>query len=52
MPGSDDEKVAQAIDSMGGFSFTLAGCKAWLEHGIELNLVQDHNPDAHAKGGA
>lgn len=50
--GSDDEKVAQAIDSMGGFSLTLAACKAWLEHGIELNLVRDHAPDAHARGGA
>lgn len=47
--GSDDEQVAQAIDSMGGFSFVLAGCKAYLEHGIELNLVADHNPDHHVK---
>src|SRR5688500_16843536 len=30
--GGGDEKVAQAIDSMGGFSFALAGCKAFLEH--------------------
>lgn len=45
--GSDDEKVARAIDSMGGFTSTLAACKAYLEHGIELNLVADHNPDAH-----
>ncbi len=45
--GTQNEQVAQAIDSMGGFSFALAGCKAWLEHGIELNLVADHNPDAH-----
>lgn len=50
--GSDDEKVAQAIDSMGGFSLTLAGCKALLEHGVELNLVADHRPDAHVTGGA
>ena len=45
--GSDDEKVTQAIDSMGGFSFVLAGCKAFLEHGVALNIVADHNPDAH-----
>jgi uncharacterized protein YndB with AHSA1/START domain len=44
--GTENEQVAQAIDSMGGFSFALAGCKAWLEHGIELNLVADHNPNA------
>jgi uncharacterized protein YndB with AHSA1/START domain len=43
--GTDDEKVAQAIDSMGGFSFLLASCKAFLEHGLKLNLVADHNPD-------
>jgi uncharacterized protein YndB with AHSA1/START domain len=47
--GSDDERVAQAIDSMGGFSLALAGCKAFLEHGVELNLVADHSPDAHVK---
>ena len=49
--GSGDEKVARAIDSMGGFSFLLAGCKAFLEHGVELNLSADHHPDAHVKGG-
>jgi len=32
---------------MGRFSLVLAGLKAWLEHGIELNLVADHAPDAH-----
>jgi uncharacterized protein YndB with AHSA1/START domain len=47
--GTDDEKVSQAIDSMGGFSFLLAGCKAFLEHGLALNLVADHHPDAHKK---
>ena len=50
--GTDDEKVAQAIDSMGGFSLVLAGCKAYLEHGVMLYLVADHNPDAHTKSGA
>jgi len=45
--GAGDAKVAQAIDAMGGFSLALAGCKAFLEHGIRLNLVADHNPDAH-----
>jgi uncharacterized protein YndB with AHSA1/START domain len=38
--------VAEAIDSTGGFSFLLAGLKAFLEHGIELNLVADHAPDS------
>jgi len=50
--GTDDEKVAKAIDSMGGFTITLAGCKAYLEHGIELNLVADHSPDHHVQGSA
>ena len=45
--GTGDEKVAQALDSMGGFSYALAGCKAFLEHGVQLNLSADHNPDAH-----
>lgn len=48
--GAPDERVARAIDSMGGFSFVLAGCKAWLEHGLELNLVFDQNPDHHVAG--
>lgn len=45
--GTDDAVVAQALDSMGGFTSVLAGLKAFLEHGIELNLVADHHPDAH-----
>ena len=45
--GDDDEVVKQAMDSTGGFSLLLAGCKAFLEHGVLLNLVADHNPDAH-----
>ena len=50
--GSDDEAVAQAIDSMGGFTMVLAGLKALLEHGVVLNLVADHYPDAHKTQGA
>lgn len=47
--GTDDEQVSAAIDSMGGFSFVLAGCKAWLEHGVRLDLVGDHDPDHHVE---
>lgn len=47
--GSGDEVVRKAIDSMGGFSFVLAALKALLEHGIRLNLVADHFPDAHVR---
>ena len=50
--GTEDEKVARALDSMGGFSFALAGCKAWLEHGVELNLTADHNPDVQVSESA
>lgn len=49
--GSDDEVVKQAIDSMGGFTFVLAGLKALLKHNVSLNLVADHFPDAHNKQG-
>lgn len=45
--GNDDDQVRQAIDSMGGFAFVLAGLKALLEHDVLLNLVPDHAPDAH-----
>ena len=50
--GTDDEVVAKAIDSMGGFTSVLAGLKALLEHGVALNLVADHHPDAHVRRGA
>jgi uncharacterized protein YndB with AHSA1/START domain len=43
--GPGDEAVKKALDSTEGFTFVLAGLKAWLEHGIELNLVRDRFPD-------
>jgi uncharacterized protein YndB with AHSA1/START domain len=48
--GDAEEIVAAALDSTGGFSFLLAGLKAFLEHGIELSLVEDHAPDALVQG--
>jgi uncharacterized protein YndB with AHSA1/START domain len=45
--GDPDRMVAEAIDSTSGFTFLLAGLKAWLEHGIELNLVADRFPEGH-----
>ena len=45
--GSEEEVVGMALDSMGGFSLVLAALKAWLEHGIALDLVADRNPQAH-----
>lgn len=47
--GDAERCVSQALDNMGGFSYVLAGCKAWLEHGIALDLVADHTGDAPAK---
>ena len=46
LTGSTEEKIAEAIDSMGGFSLVLASCKALLEHGVQLNVIADHAPDA------
>jgi uncharacterized protein YndB with AHSA1/START domain len=31
-------------DNTGGFTTVLDGCKAWLEHGINLNLIVDKFP--------
>ena len=44
--GTGDEIVKQALDSTEGFTFVLAGLKALLEHGVELNLVRDRFPAA------
>lgn len=43
--GAPDELLAQVADASGGFHLVLAGLKAWLEHGIQLNLVGDKFPD-------
>jgi len=48
--GNGDEQCAQACDSNGGFTLVLAGAKALLEHGIELNLVPDRFPAELAGG--
>lgn len=48
--GSGDELVKYVGDSTQGFTWTLAGLKAFLEHGIKLNLVADKSPDAHKEG--
>lgn len=50
--GDADKIVEEALDSTGGFTFLLAALKAFLEHGIELKLVEDHAPEAHVKGRA
>jgi len=42
--GTDDEQVTLALDSTEGFNLVIAACKAFLEHGIELNVVNDKQP--------
>ena len=44
--GENDQVIAEAIDSMGGFSLVLANAKALLEHDINLELIRDHAPDS------
>ena len=46
--GTGDELARNAVAATEGFTFVLAGAKAWLEHGIELNLVADRFPDGLA----
>jgi uncharacterized protein YndB with AHSA1/START domain len=43
--GDADQIVEQALGSTEGFTFMIAGAKAWLEHGLELRLVPDKFPD-------
>lgn len=43
--GNGDELVKQVTDSTQGFTLVLAGLKAYLEHGIQLNLVRDRFPE-------
>lgn len=43
--GDGDELVGQVTDSTQGFSLVLAGLKAFLEHGVRLNLVADRYPE-------
>lgn len=48
--GTADELLEQAMDSTQGFTFVLSGLKAYLEHGVQLNLVADKSPDANVSG--
>lgn len=42
--GDGDQLVKQVTESTQGFSLVLAGLKAYLEHGVRLNLVADRFP--------
>lgn len=39
-----DELIHAIKDSTGGFTTVLAGLKAYLEHGLNLNLIADKYP--------
>jgi uncharacterized protein YndB with AHSA1/START domain len=43
--GSGDELVRYVTDSTEGFTWTLAGLKALLEHDVRLNAVADRFPN-------
>ena len=43
--GDGDALVQQVTDSTQGFTLVLAGLKAFLEHGVRLNLVADRYPE-------
>lgn len=38
------ELTAAIVDSTGGFALVVSGLKAYLEHGINLNLIADKYP--------
>ena len=45
--GFNEEKedlISQIRNNTGGFTWVLAGLKAYMEHGIELNLIADRFP--------
>lgn len=43
--GSCQELISQIRDSTGGFTWVLAGLKAYLEHNLQLNLIADRYPE-------
>ena len=43
-PGDEESVLHNLIGSVGGFCWVLAGLKAWLEHGIRLNVIRDRFP--------
>ena len=42
--GDGDKLIRDVLDSKGGFTWVLAGAKAWLEHNLNLNLIADAFP--------
>ena len=50
--GNPQEIASLAVGATEGFSFVLAGAKALLEHGLQLNLVPDRFPDGRPRAEA
>lgn len=44
-----DDLIQEVIDNTGGFTTVLDGAKAFLEHGIRLNLIGDKFPHTQFK---
>jgi len=44
LQGEGDHLINAIRDSTAGFTMVLAGLKAYLEHGVVLNLIQDKVP--------
>lgn len=42
--GDGDKVVRDALDSKGGFTWVLAGLKAWMDHNVELKAIEDAFP--------
>jgi uncharacterized protein YndB with AHSA1/START domain len=40
-----EDVVAEALDLTQGWNLALAAAKAWLEHGVRLDLTADRAPD-------
>ncbi|MTI87688.1 MAG: polyketide cyclase [Balneolaceae bacterium] len=40
-----EEKIGLMLGQNGGWTLVLSNMKAWIEHGIDLNVIADHKPD-------
>jgi uncharacterized protein YndB with AHSA1/START domain len=45
-----DDPVAEALALTEGWNLVLAAAKAWLEQGVNINVVADHAPDKNVGG--
>jgi uncharacterized protein YndB with AHSA1/START domain len=40
--GGGGDTIQRALDSTGGFNQVIVAAKAFIEHGVEVNVVSDH----------